>query len=89
METKAQDTGPVTAGDIAKALYARGAGDPKWDWLTQEAGIMLEAQAAEIERLGACDKCPYRMSAFEFWSSPIAALLLTPFVIYLIIYLVR
>ena len=30
-----------------------------------------------------------KMSAFEFWSAPIAALLASPFVLWLIIYLVK
>jgi hypothetical protein len=45
------DNGPITAADLAKALRHMGVNEDKWDWLAQEAAIMLEDQAAEITDL--------------------------------------
>ena len=46
-----KDRGPVTPADLAKALRHFGNENDKFDWLGQEAAIMLEQQAAKIETL--------------------------------------
>ena len=47
------DKGGITGNDVCTALRFHGAGDSKWDWLPQEAAIMIETMQAKIDRLTA------------------------------------